>query len=65
MDRPWQREWSAYKAAQAEYEAAIEAFKSAAPGDERGLAVVLWTAQRLRDAWSAFGQAFDKDQFGD
>jgi hypothetical protein len=63
MQRKWEAAWEAYKAAEADCQAAVEEFKKTPPGDEPSRAKVLAAGRKRNAAWKEFGRAFDDANF--
>ena len=61
--RAWEPAWDAYRAAEQDYQLAVEAFRQIPPGDEPGRSSVLDAGRKRTVAWDEFSRLFDEDQF--
>jgi hypothetical protein len=63
-NRSWEPQWEAFLAAQDAHRIAMENLKVTPTGDKESFRAALDSGRKMRDAWNAFGEAFDAEQFG-
>ena len=63
MQRRWEPQWDAYKAAEADYQALVEECKKKPADDKQSHAQVLAAGRKRFEAWFDFSEAFDAEHY--